>query len=40
MKRNKYKFPARIEFEYQTPEGSDVITEIKKCVQYCKETLA
>jgi len=40
MKRNKYKFPASIEFEYQTPEGSDVITEIKKCVQYCKDALA
>ena len=40
MKRNKYKFPASIEFEYQTPEGSDVLTEIRKCVQYCKDTLA
>ena len=40
MKRNKYQFPASIEFEYQTPEGSDVVTEIKKCVQYCKDALA
>jgi sugar phosphate isomerase/epimerase len=40
MKRNKYKFPASIEYEYQTPEGSDVLTEIKKCVQYCKKALA
>lgn len=40
MKTNKYKFPASIEYEYQTPQGSDVITEIKKCVQYCKEALA
>lgn len=40
MKRNKYQFPASIEYEYQTPEGSDVLTEIKKCVQYCKEALA
>lgn len=40
MKRNKYKFPASIEYEYQTPEGSDVLTEIKKCVQYCKNALA
>ncbi len=40
MKKNKYKFPASIEFEYQTPEGSDVLTEIKKCVQYCKDALA
>lgn len=40
MKKNKYKFPASIEYEYNTPEGSDVITEIKKCVQFCKDVLA
>jgi sugar phosphate isomerase/epimerase len=40
MKKKKYKFPASIEYEYQTPEGSDVLTEIKKCVQYCKNALA
>jgi sugar phosphate isomerase/epimerase len=40
MKKNKYKFPASIEYEYQTPEGSDVLTEIKKCVEYCRKALA
>ena len=40
MKKNKYNFPASIEYEYQTPEGSDVLTEIKKCVEYCKKALA
>ena len=40
IKKNKYKFPASIEYEYNTPEGSDVLTEVKKCVQYCKEALA
>jgi len=40
MKKNKYKFPASIEYEYQTPEGSDVLTEMKKCVEYCKKALA
>lgn len=40
MKRNRYKFPASIEYEYQTPEGSDVLSEMKKCVAYCKEALA
>jgi sugar phosphate isomerase/epimerase len=40
MKKNKYKFPASIEYEYPTPEGSDVLTEIKKCVEYCKKALA
>jgi sugar phosphate isomerase/epimerase len=40
MKRRKYKFPASIEYEYTTPEGSDVLTEIKKCVEYSKQALA
>jgi sugar phosphate isomerase/epimerase len=40
MKKNKYRFPASIEYEYQTPERSNVLTEMKKCVQYCKAALA
>ena len=40
MKKNKYKFPASIEYEYTTPDGSDVLTEMKKCVQYAKNALA
>jgi sugar phosphate isomerase/epimerase len=40
MKQRKYRFPASIEYEYNTPEGSDVLTEIKKCVQFCKDALA
>ncbi|HTS28669.1 MAG TPA: sugar phosphate isomerase/epimerase [Bryobacteraceae bacterium] len=40
MKTNRYTFPASIEYEYQTPEGSDVITEMKKCVRFCKDALA
>jgi sugar phosphate isomerase/epimerase len=40
MKKRKFKFPGSIEYEYNTPEGSDVITEVKKCVQYCREALA
>jgi len=39
MKKNKYKFPGSIEYEYNTPEGSDVLTEVKKCVAYCKSAL-
>jgi sugar phosphate isomerase/epimerase len=39
MKENKYAFPASIEYEYQTPEGSDVLTEMRKCVQFCKDAL-
>jgi sugar phosphate isomerase/epimerase len=40
MKKNKYRFPASIEYEYNTPEGSDVLAEMKKCVEYCKNALA
>jgi sugar phosphate isomerase/epimerase len=40
MKKNKYKFPASIEYEYQAPEGSDALTEIRKCVEYCRKALA
>jgi len=39
MRNQKYTFPATIEYEYETPEGSDVISEIKKCVAYCKNAL-
>ncbi len=40
MKKRKYKFPASIEYEYETPKGSDVLTEMKKCVEYCRKALA
>jgi sugar phosphate isomerase/epimerase len=39
MRKQKYRFPASIEYEYNTPEGSDVLTEVKKCVQFCKDAL-
>ncbi len=40
MKRKKMKFPASIEYEYKTPEGSDVLAEVKKCVDFCRKALA
>jgi sugar phosphate isomerase/epimerase len=40
MKKQKYKFPASIEYEYDTPAGSDVVTEVRKCVEYCRKALA
>ncbi|MCW5964763.1 MAG: sugar phosphate isomerase/epimerase [Bryobacterales bacterium] len=40
MKREKYPFPGSIEYEYSTPEGSDVLTEMKKCVAFCQAALA
>ncbi|HYW72663.1 MAG TPA: hypothetical protein VE961_16690, partial [Pyrinomonadaceae bacterium] len=40
MKKEKYGFPACIELEYPVPEGSTVMAELAKCVQYCKDALA
>lgn len=40
MAKENYKFPANIELEYPIPEGSDRVTEMKKCLQYCKDALA
>jgi sugar phosphate isomerase/epimerase len=40
MRKNKWTFPADIELEYRIPEGSDAVTEVAKCVQYCKNALA
>ncbi|MBN1974661.1 MAG: sugar phosphate isomerase/epimerase [Sedimentisphaerales bacterium] len=40
MREKKWKFPADIELEYRVPEGSDAVTEVTKCVQYCRDALA
>src|SRR5262245_3338310 len=40
MKKEKYGFPACIELEYPVPEGSSVLAELAKCVQYCKDALS
>jgi sugar phosphate isomerase/epimerase len=40
VKKNKWNIPATIEVEYQIPEESDPVSEVKKCVEYCKEALA
>ena len=39
MQKRKWTFQGTIEFEYKVPEGSDVMTEIAKCVDYCKKCL-
>ncbi len=39
MKKEKYPFQGTIEFEYAVPEGSDVLREIAKCVEYCRNCL-
>ena len=40
MKARRYKFPATIEYEYRTPEGSDVVAEVRRCVEFCRQALA
>jgi sugar phosphate isomerase/epimerase len=39
MRDNNYKFPATIELEYDIPEGSDAVREVKKCLEFCKSAL-
>ena len=40
MRKEKYDFQATIEFEYKVPEGSTLLAEIGKCVDFCKKALA
>jgi sugar phosphate isomerase/epimerase len=40
MSQNKYKFPATIELEYQIPDGSNAVAEVKKCLEFCQKSLA
>lgn len=39
MKKEKYDFQATIEFEYPVPQGSTLLAELAKCVQFCKDAL-
>jgi sugar phosphate isomerase/epimerase len=40
IRKNKWKFPATVELEYQIPAGSDAVLEVKKCVEFCRKALA
>jgi sugar phosphate isomerase/epimerase len=40
VSKNKWKMPASIEFEYDVPDGSDAVKEVRKCVEYCQAALA
>ncbi|HET6569224.1 MAG TPA: TIM barrel protein [Rhodothermales bacterium] len=40
LRKEQYPITAMIELEYPIPEGSDVLTEVRKCVEYCREALA
>jgi len=40
IKKNKWPIYVDIELEYNIPEGSDAVAEVKKCVEFCKAILA
>ena len=40
VKRNEFTFPADIELEYKIPTGSDAVTEVTRCVEFCRKALA
>jgi sugar phosphate isomerase/epimerase len=40
MRKERYPFPANIEFEYTIPPGSDAVTEVGKCLDYARTCLA
>ncbi len=40
MKKEKYPFQGTIEFEYKVPEGSDLMKEIGRCVDFCRAALS
>jgi sugar phosphate isomerase/epimerase len=39
MRKEQFRFPANIEFEYTIPPGSDAVTEIGKCLDYARNCL-
>ncbi len=40
MRRNGYTMPATIELEYDIPEGSNAVAEVRKCLDFCRRALA
>lgn len=40
MAKEKYKWPANIELEYDIPEGSNVMAEMAKCIKFCKDSIS
>ena len=40
IRDNKWNIQATIEFEYPVPPQSDRMTEMAKCIQYCRKALA
>lgn len=39
LRDNKYKIPVSIELEYQIPDGSNAVSEVKKCLAFSKKAL-
>ena len=39
VKKNKWQIPASIELEYDVPETSNVVAEVRKCVEFCRAAL-
>ncbi len=40
LRDEQYPITAMIELEYPIPEGSDVLAEMAKCVEFCKDALS
>ncbi len=40
LKQTKWPIYADIELEYKVPDGSDAVTEVGKCMDYCRKALA
>jgi hypothetical protein len=40
IRDNRWNIQATIEFEYKIPEGSDRMTELQKCIDFCRAALA
>jgi sugar phosphate isomerase/epimerase len=39
VKKNKWRIPASIELEYNIPESSDAVKEVRACLDYCRRAL-
>lgn len=40
VRRNRYTMPATIEMEYEIPEGSNAVAEVRTCLDFCRRVLA
>lgn len=40
VKKNGWTMPATVELEYEIPAASDAVTEVRRCIDYCRQALA